>query len=124
MGAERFGWSKRNPKVASMRKDDEILGWGMATCTWPATRHAAEVRVRLSADGTARASCATQDVGTGTYTVFAAVVADRTGLPLNKIDVVLGDTSFPPGPTSAVLRLPRLLSLPSPERQTRRSKPF
>ena len=100
VGAERFGWSKRNPKVGSMRNGDEILGWGMATCTWPAHQRGAEVRVRLSADGTARASCATQDVGTGTYTVFAEIVADKTGIPLDKIQVVLGDSSLTPGPTS------------------------
>jgi xanthine dehydrogenase YagR molybdenum-binding subunit len=99
-GAERFGWSKRNPKVGSMRNGDLILGWGMATCTWPASRHAAEVRVRLLADGTARASCATQDIGTGTYTIFAQVVSDKTGLPLDKIQVVLGDSALPPGPIS------------------------
>ena len=72
----------------------------MATCTWPATRHDAEVRVSLMADGTVRAVCATQDVGTGTYTVFAEVISDRTGIPLNKIRVELGDTAFPPGPIS------------------------
>jgi xanthine dehydrogenase YagR molybdenum-binding subunit len=48
-GADRFGWSKRNAKVGSMRDGDLVLGWGMATCTWPATRHGAEVRVRLLA---------------------------------------------------------------------------
>ena len=100
MGAERFGWSKRNPKVGSMTKDGEILGWGMATCTWPAHQRACEVRVRLLADGTARASCATQDIGTGTYTVFAEIVSDKTGIPLEKIQVRLGDSSLPPGPTS------------------------
>ncbi len=99
-GAERFGWSKRNPKVGSMRNGEEILGWGMATCTWPAHQRGAEVRVRLLADGTARASCATQDIGTGTYTVFAEIVSDKTGIPLDKIHVVLGDSSLTPGPTS------------------------
>jgi xanthine dehydrogenase YagR molybdenum-binding subunit len=99
-GAERFGWKQRNPKVGSMRKGDEILGWGMATMTWPGHRQMAEVRVRLLADGTARASCATQDIGTGTYTIFAEVVSDRTGVPVDKVQVVLGDTSLPPGPTS------------------------
>ena len=100
MGAERFGWNQRNPQVGSMRKSDEILGWGMATMTWPGHRQDADVRVRLMADGTARASCATQDIGTGTYTIFAEVVSDRTGIPVDKIQVVLGDTSLPPGPTS------------------------
>jgi xanthine dehydrogenase YagR molybdenum-binding subunit len=99
-GAEKFGWSKRNPKVGSMRNGDKILGWGMATCTWPAHQQQADVRVRLLADGTAHAFCATQDVGTGTYTLFAAIVSDRTGIPVEKIQVTLGDSSLPPGPTS------------------------
>ena len=100
IGAERFGWSKRDPKVGSMRKGDKILGWGMAACNWPGTRHSATVRVTLLADGTARAVCATQDIGTGTYTVFAQVVADKTGVPVNKVQVRLGDSALPPGPTS------------------------
>ena len=100
LGAEKFGWSNRNPKIGSMTKGDEILGWAMATCTWPATRHNAEVRVSLLADGSVRAVCATQDIGTGTYTVFAEVISDRTGVAVDKIHVQLGDTAFPPGPTS------------------------
>jgi xanthine dehydrogenase YagR molybdenum-binding subunit len=99
-GAERFGWSKRTPQVGSMRRGDKILGWGMATCTWPGSRSRADVRVRLLIDGTARVSCACQDIGTGTYTVFAQVVADKTGVPLDKIRVFLGDSDLPPGPTS------------------------
>ncbi|HEX3437098.1 MAG TPA: xanthine dehydrogenase family protein molybdopterin-binding subunit [Pseudacidobacterium sp.] len=99
-GADRFGWSKRNPKVGSMRDGDLILGWGMGTCTWPAGRGSAEVRVRLNADGTARASSATQDIGTGTYTILAQVVSEKTGIPVDKIEVVLGDSSLTPGPMS------------------------
>ena len=72
----------------------------MATATWHAGRGGATVRVRLNADGTARASCATQDIGTGTYTIFAQVVSDKTGIVLDKIQVVLGDSTLPPGPTS------------------------
>jgi xanthine dehydrogenase YagR molybdenum-binding subunit len=100
VGAEKFGWSKRTPQVGSMKRGDEILGWGMATATWHAGRGSATVRVRLNADGTARATCATQDIGTGTYTIFAQVVSEKTGIPIDKIEVVLGDTSLPDGPTS------------------------
>jgi xanthine dehydrogenase YagR molybdenum-binding subunit len=99
-GAQRFGWSKRNPKVASMRNGDKILGWGMGTCTWPGSRSQADVRVRLLADGTARVSCACQDIGTGTYTIFAQVVSDKAGVPVDKVHVILGDSDLPPGPTS------------------------
>jgi xanthine dehydrogenase YagR molybdenum-binding subunit len=99
-GAEKFGWSKRNPQIGSMKSGNEILGWGMATATWHAGRGSATVRVRLNADGTARATCATQDIGTGTYTIFAQIVSEKTGIPIDKIEVVLGNTDLPPGPTS------------------------
>jgi xanthine dehydrogenase YagR molybdenum-binding subunit len=100
VGAEKFGWSQRTPAIGSMRKGDLILGWGMAAASWGAGRGDCAVNVTLKADGSAYASCATQDIGTGTYTIFAQVVRERTGIPLSKIDVVLGDTSLPPGPTS------------------------
>jgi xanthine dehydrogenase YagR molybdenum-binding subunit len=82
-----------------MKRGDEIIGWGMATATWHAGRSTATVRVRLNADGTARATCATQDIGTGTHTIFAQVVSEKTGIPIEKIEVVLGDSSLPDGPT-------------------------
>ncbi len=100
MGAEKFGWSARKPEVGSMRKGDIVLGWGVASCSWVAGRGACKATLSLRDDGTARIACATQDIGTGTYTVFAQVVSEKTGLPLHKIDVVLGNSSLPPGPTS------------------------
>jgi len=103
VGAEKFGWAKRQAAIGSMRKpgDDEvILGWGMAGASWGAFRGACQASVALLNDGTARVSCGTQDVGTGTYTVFAQVVSDRTGIPVERIRVVLGDSSLVPGPTS------------------------
>jgi xanthine dehydrogenase YagR molybdenum-binding subunit len=99
-GAERFGWSRRTPEVGSMRKGDLILGWGVAAASWGANRGVCEASVELRNDGTARVSCGTQDIGTGTYTVIAQIVSDKTGIPVDKIDVVLGSSSLPPGPTS------------------------
>lgn len=103
LGAEKFGWARRNPAAGSMRKDgdsDVILGWGVAGASWGAFRGPCQASVALLNDGTARVSCGTQDVGTGTYTVFAQVVSDRTGIPVDRIRVVLGDSSLVPGPTS------------------------
>src|ERR1700677_2855922 len=100
VGAEKFGWSRRTPAVGSMRKGDLILGWGMAAASWGAGRGACEANVTLNSDGTAYTSCGTQDIGTGSYTVFAQIVSDRTGIPVPKIEVVLGDSSLLPGPTS------------------------
>ena len=100
VGSEKFGWSKRTPKVGSMRDGDLILGWGVACASWGAGRGPSQCSVALLPDGTARVSSATQDIGTGTYTVIAQVVSDKTGIPINKVDVILGDSSLPPGPMS------------------------
>ncbi len=100
LGAEKFGWSKRTPQVGSMRKGDLILGWGVACASWGAGRGVAEATLSLRDDGTARVSSGTQDIGTGTYTVIAQVVSDKTGIPTSKIDVVLGSSSLVPGPMS------------------------
>ena len=101
LGAEKFGWSKRTPGVGSMKRDGLTLGWGMAACTWIARcASPPRPRVELRDDGTARVACGTQDIGTGTYTVLAQLVAEKTGMPLDKIEVGLGDTALPPGPIS------------------------
>jgi len=100
MGAEKFGWSKRTPEVGSMRKGDLILGWGVAAASWGANRGVCEAEVNLRCDGTARVGCGTQDIGTGSYTVIAQIIQDKTGIPVSKVDVVLGSSTLPPGPTS------------------------
>jgi xanthine dehydrogenase YagR molybdenum-binding subunit len=99
-GAEKFGWSKRTPEVGSMKRDGMTIGWGVAGCTWMAERFAASATVEMRDDGTARVACATQDIGTGTYTVLAAVTAEKLGIPPEKVQVDLGDTKLPPGPIS------------------------
>ena len=100
VGAEKFGWSKRNPQVGSMKRDGLILGWGMAGAAWVAARFPAEANVQLRDDGTTRVACGTQDIGTGTYTILAQLGADKAGVPLEKVEVALGDTTLPEGPTS------------------------
>src|SRR5580704_16310574 len=100
VGAEKFGWSRRTPQVGSMKKDGLILGWGVAGCSWIAERMGTEASVDLRDDGTARVSSATQDIGTGTYTVLSQIVSEKTGIPHDKIEVVLGDSALPSGAIS------------------------
>jgi xanthine dehydrogenase YagR molybdenum-binding subunit len=100
VGAENFGWSKRNSEIGSMKRDGLILGWGMAGAAWIAARFPAEANVQLRDDGTTRVACGTQDIGTGTYTILAQLGADKAGVPLDKVEVALGDTTLPEGPTS------------------------
>ncbi len=100
VGARKFGWQKRNPLVGSMKKGEEILGWGVAACSWGARRLACQAVVEIRQDGKVRVSSATQDIGTGTYTVLAQIVNEQLGVGFENILVSLGDTILPPGPIS------------------------
>ena len=100
LGAQKFGWSKRKPEVGSMRDGDEILGWGVSAATWPAKRLDAEATIEFMQNGMVKIASSTQDIGTGTYTVLAELASEETELPLNRIEVALGDTQGPQGPLS------------------------
>jgi xanthine dehydrogenase YagR molybdenum-binding subunit len=97
-GAEAFGWDKRTPEPRSMRDGTELVGWGMATGVWEALQVPIAVRIVLTANGHAEVSCATSDIGTGTYTIMAQVAADMLGLPLDNVTIKLGDSTLPQSP--------------------------
>jgi xanthine dehydrogenase YagR molybdenum-binding subunit len=97
-GAEAFGWERRSREPRSMRDGKELVGWGMASGIWEALQVPITVRVVLTANGHAEVSCATSDIGTGTYTIMAQVAADMLGLPLDNIGVKLGDSTLPESP--------------------------
>ena len=97
-GAERFGWARRNPQPGSMRKDDVLVGWGMASAVWEAGQLPASAKAVLTADGQLTVSSATEDIGTGTYTIMAQIAAETLGLPIERVVFELGDSSLPKAP--------------------------
>ncbi|HEX8809953.1 MAG TPA: molybdopterin cofactor-binding domain-containing protein, partial [Xanthobacteraceae bacterium] len=94
-GAEAFGWARRIPEPRSMRDGNDLVGWGMATGIWEALQVPTAARIVLTGNGHAEVSCATTDIGTGTYTIMAQVTADMLGVPLENVTVKLGDSSLP-----------------------------
>jgi xanthine dehydrogenase YagR molybdenum-binding subunit len=100
VGAEKFGWAQRKAEPGSTTDGDWLVGWGMATASYPAHRSPAKCRVRILADGTADVQIAAQDLGTGTYTILAQEAADQLSLPLEKVRVQIGDSTFPEAPVS------------------------
>ncbi|HTM16755.1 MAG TPA: xanthine dehydrogenase family protein molybdopterin-binding subunit [Terracidiphilus sp.] len=100
VGAKKFGWEKRTAGIGSMRRDGKILGWGVAGASWVAVRLPCTAHVEFHSNGRVSVRSGTQDIGTGTYTTFAQVVHEKTGVPLDRIDVVLGDSALPDGPMS------------------------
>jgi xanthine dehydrogenase YagR molybdenum-binding subunit len=96
----RFGWAKRNPEPRSMRDGRWLVGWGMATATYPAHRQPAQASAALTSEGLYVVRCGTQDLGTGTYTIGTQVAAETLGVPVEKVRFELGDTRFPKAPVS------------------------
>ncbi|WP_434562206.1 xanthine dehydrogenase family protein molybdopterin-binding subunit [Pseudomonas sp. R1-6] len=97
-GADRFGWSKRNPEPRSMRSGRQLVGWGMAGGVWEAMQQKASARASLDANGKLTVSSATTDIGTGTYTVMTQIAAEASGVSLEDVTFVLGDSSLPTAP--------------------------
>jgi len=100
IGAERFGWKDRNPQPRSTRKGNKLVGWGMATATYPTNRSAGECSATILPDGTALFRSATQDLGTGTYTVMTQIAADALGVPVERVRFELGNSQMPEAPVS------------------------
>ena len=100
LGAEKFGWSQRNPEPRSMRDGRYLIGMGMATATYPAFHFPAAAKAILLGDGTALVQSSTHEMGTGTATVMAQLAADTLGLPIERVRFELGDTELPRAPVS------------------------
>jgi len=99
-GMERFGWHKRNPMPRSMKDGDWLVGWGMATSTYPGGRQPASAKATIFASGQAVVSSATHEQGNGAYTIMSQIAADALGLPLEKVKFELGDSQFPQAPVT------------------------
>ncbi|GAB3027751.1 xanthine dehydrogenase family protein molybdopterin-binding subunit [Spirosoma pulveris] len=97
-GADRFGWTKRNPQPRSMRSGEMLVGFGMSSGIYKAERSPAAALARLSAGGKLTIQSATADTGPGTYTVMTQIAADLTGIAPDRITFELGDSSFPQAP--------------------------
>lgn len=97
-GAEKFGWSQRNPQPRSMSENGILIGYGMATGTYPMLRFQAAAKARIFKDGTAVVQSAASDMGPGTYTTMTIIASEALGIPSDRITFELGDSSLPFAP--------------------------
>ena len=95
IGAEKFGWDKRNPQPGQMRDGRWLVGMGMSAATRQNPLQPSTASVRLDSDGTATVRMAMTDIGTGTYTILTQIASEMLGVPMDRVKVLLGDTNFP-----------------------------
>ncbi len=104
IGAEKFGWARRSMAPAANRDGEILVGYGMASATYPTYRFPASASVRLTAGGAddvrALVQSAAHDLGTGAYTVMTQVAADALALAPEQVRFELGDSRMPPSPVA------------------------
>jgi len=94
-GAERFGWQQRNAKPAQKREGRHWIGMGMAAAFRNNQVTKSGARVRIDRRGTVTVETDMTDIGTGSYTIIAQTAAEMMGVPLERVAVRLGDSSYP-----------------------------
>ena len=94
-GADRFGWSRRNSRPGQVRDGEWLVGMGVASAYRGAPVAQSAARVRLDDRGAVTVETDMTDIGTGSYTIIAQTAAEMMGVPLDRVVVRLGDTSFP-----------------------------
>jgi xanthine dehydrogenase YagR molybdenum-binding subunit len=94
-GAERFGWNKRNPVPGQVRDGRWLVGMGMASAFRDNVTMKSGARVGIDKKGMVTVATDMTDIGTGSYTIIGQTVAELMGVPMDKVIVLLGDSSFP-----------------------------
>ncbi len=101
IGAKRVGWAEHRRKVPGSDKGPVKRGLGCAGGVWGNFGGGNwRIDVSVARDGSVVVSSAVQDIGTGTKTVLAALVAEELGIRVSDVTVRIGDTAFPDGPGS------------------------
>jgi xanthine dehydrogenase YagR molybdenum-binding subunit len=92
-GAERFGWADRpGPRH---RDGDWLVGTGVASSVYPTMRQATSTATIRYEDGRYVAEIGAADLGTGTWTTLPQIAADALDVPVEDVEVRIGDTRYP-----------------------------
>lgn len=94
-GAKAFGWKKRGDKPGQKRDGRWRMGMGVSAAFRNNLTTQSAARVRLDRRGRLVVETDMTDIGTGSYTILAQTAAEMMGVPLEHVEVRLGDSSFP-----------------------------
>jgi xanthine dehydrogenase YagR molybdenum-binding subunit len=96
IGAKIMDWkARRHPHGKGEKKNGVQQGLGLALHTWGGAANVSAVSLRVNPDGTVESTSATQDLGTGTRTCIAVILAETFGIPLSAVKVHIGSSKYP-----------------------------
>ncbi|MEO8689365.1 MAG: xanthine dehydrogenase family protein molybdopterin-binding subunit [Solirubrobacteraceae bacterium] len=93
-GAERFGWTGRDPTPGARRDGRWLVGTGVAASTYPTYRSPSQATARIDADGGFTVQIAAADIGTGARTALTQIAADALGVDAERVRMEIGDSRF------------------------------
>ena len=94
-GAQRFGWAGRDSRPGVRREGRWLVGTGVASSVYPTMRQAKSTANLRFEDGRYVAEIGAADLGTGAWTVLPQITADALGVPVDDVEVRIGDTRYP-----------------------------
>ena len=100
VGAERFGWSDRDPHPGAMRDGRWRVGYGLAGVSYSWWQVPCQARATITVDGQAFVRSAASDPGTGALTVMSQLASELLGLDLAHLRFELGDSDMPWAPAA------------------------
>jgi xanthine dehydrogenase YagR molybdenum-binding subunit len=113
VGAERIGWTRRHAPGADPGPIKR--GLGVAQAQWGRFVDLnSSCEVRMNRDGSIEFLSSVQDIGTGTRTAVAQIVAEELGVRPEDVTMRIGDTANPIGPSSGGSKT--LLAMTAPAR--------
>ncbi len=96
-GGRRFGWERRDPTPGAREEGGWLVGTGVASSTYPTYRMpGSAATVRLGPGGRYEVEIGAADIGTGAWTVLSQIAADALGVPVEDVDLRIGDSALPP----------------------------
>lgn len=95
-GAKAIGWNSRHANKA-LFSGNRLISYGMATAYHPNRQFPASAILSLDRNGRVSVRTKVAEIGQGSITALAMVVAEAFGTPPEQVDVVWNDPDLPPG---------------------------
>jgi len=96
IAADLMSWKKKWHPRRQSSSGETVRGVGLSLHTWGGRGHASDCDLTIQPDGSVDLKLGSQDLGTGTRTCILIVAADTLGIPMDAINLQIGDTNYPP----------------------------
>jgi xanthine dehydrogenase YagR molybdenum-binding subunit len=96
IASELMGWKDKWRPRGQNTSGNVAHGLGLSIHTWGGRGHRSDCDCTIHPDGSVDVKLGSQDLGTGTRTTIIIVAAETLGLPIEAINLYLGDSLYPP----------------------------